>query len=57
MFCTKCEFDNAQSARYCQNCGKKLNQKKGIRAALKGADLGGLVGHGTKRGFSCPIAK
>lgn len=55
MLCMECEFDNVDLARYCQNCGKKLNKKKGIRNVLKGADVGGLAGMGQKGVSIAPL--
>lgn len=55
MFCTECEFNNTESAKYCQCCGKKLARKKSIRNTFKGADIGSLAGMGQKGVSLAPL--
>ena len=46
--CVKCEFDNPEGSIFCQNCGEKLKNNKGLKGFLKEIDLGVVAGNEKK---------
>ncbi|MDD6071569.1 MAG: hypothetical protein PUC12_12285 [Clostridiales bacterium] len=53
--CEKCEFDNPEGSIFCQNCGEKLKNNKGLKGFLKEIDLGVVAGNGMKGVSIAPL--
>lgn len=56
LSCKECNFDNDNVARYCQNCGSFLGEKKSFKNIIKSFNFGSIAGSGAKGTSIAPLA-